>query len=296
MALNPTKLKPIEIVRIVNTTPLMAMLNDRQLRRHRDRAGFRISEDGGQTVNLFKYAAWLRSELMIRQSETPLTYEEKRNAARARNLALATAGRDIGELPDVVDAERKKKCEKDFRLFCETYFPETFTLTWSPDHLKAINRIETAVLRGGLFALAMPRGSGKSSLTEVAAIWSMLYGHREFIVLIGATESAALELLDSLMTELEVNEHLAEDYPEVCFPIQQLDGIANRCAGQLYHGERTRITWTSNEIVLPTISGSKASGIVVRVAGHVHPQILMCEHLRQLPEGAQLLEFHNLLE
>ena len=267
MALNPTKLKPIEIVRIVNTTPLMAVLNDRQLRRHRDRAGFRISEDGGQTVNLFKYAAWLRSELIIRQSETPLTYEEKRNAARARNLALATAGRDIGELPDVEDVERKKKCEKDFRLFCETYFPETFTLTWSPDHLKAINRIETAVLRGGLFALAMPRGSGKSSLTEVAAIWSMLYGHREFIVLIGATESAALELLDSLMTELEVNEHLAADFPEVCFPIQQLDGIANRCAGQLYHGERTRITWTSNEIVLPTISGSKASGIVVRVAG-----------------------------
>ena len=220
MSLNPTKLKPIEIVRIMNTTPLMAVLNDRQLRRHRDRAGFRISEDGGQTVNLFKYAAWLRSELMMRQSETPLTYEEKKNAARARNLALATAGRDIGELPDIVDPERKKRCERDFRAFCETYFPETFTLTWSPDHLKAINRIETAVLRGGLFALAMPRGSGKSSLTEVAAIWSMLYGHREFIVLIGATESAALELLDSLMTELEVNEHLAADFPEVTYPIQ----------------------------------------------------------------------------
>lgn len=83
MALNPTKLKPIEIVRIVNTTPLMAVLNDRQLRRHRDRAGFRISEDGGQTVNLFKYAAWLRSELMIRQSETPLTYKDiKKNGTR----------------------------------------------------------------------------------------------------------------------------------------------------------------------------------------------------------------------
>ncbi len=267
MALNPTKLKPIEIVRIVNTTPLMAVLNDRQLRRHRDRAGFRISEDGGQTVNLFKYAAWLRSELMLRQSMTPLTYEEKRNAARARNLALATAGRDIGELPEVVNPERKKRCRTNFRMFCEEYFPETFSLEWSPDHLKAIHKIETAVLKGGLFALAMPRGSGKSSLTEVAAIWAMLYGHREFIMLIGATESAALELLDSLMTEFEINEHLAADFPEVCYPIQQLDGIANRCAGQLYHGERTRITWTSNEIVLPTIKGSAASGIVVRVAG-----------------------------
>ena len=267
MPMNPTKLKPIEIVRIVNTTPLMAVLNDRQLRRHRDRAGFRISEDGGQTVNLFKYAAWLRSELMLRQSMTPLTYEEKKNAARNRNLALAMAGRDIGELPEVVNPERKKRCRTNFRMFCEEYFPETFSLEWSPDHLKAIHKIETAVLKGGLFALAMPRGSGKSSLTEVAAIWAMLYGHREFIMLIGATESAALELLDSLMTEFEINEHLAADFPEVCFPIQQLDGIANRCAGQLYHGERTRITWTSNEIVLPTIKGSAASGIVVRVAG-----------------------------
>lgn len=267
MPLNPTKLKPIEIVRIVNTTPLMAVLNDRQLRRHRDRAGFRISDDGGQTVNLFKYAAWLRSELMVRQSMTPLTYEEKKNAARNRNLALAMAGRDIGELPDVVNPERKKRCRTNFRMFCEEYFPETFSLEWSPDHLKAIHKIETAVLKGGLFALAMPRGSGKSSLTEVAAIWAMLYGHREFIMLIGATESAALELLDSLMTELEVNEHLAADFPETIYPIQQLDGIANRCAGQLYHGERTRITWTSNEIVLPTIKGSAASGIVVRVAG-----------------------------
>ena len=267
MPMNPTKLKPIEIVRIVNTTPLMAVLNDRQLRRHRDRAGFRISDDGGQTVNLFKYAAWLRSELMLRQSMTPLTYEEKKNAARNRNLALAMAGRDIGELPDVVNPERKKRCRTNFRMFCEEYFPETFSLEWSPDHLKAIHKIETAVLKGGLFALAMPRGSGKSSLTEVAAIWAMLYGHREFIMLIGATESAALELLDSLMTEFEINEHLAADFPEVCYPIQQLDGIANRCAGQLYHGERTRITWTSNEIVLPTIKGSAASGIVVRVAG-----------------------------
>ena len=265
--LNPTKLKPIEIVRIVNTTPLMAVLNDRQLRRHRDRAGFRISEDGGSTVNLFKYAAWLRAELMLRQSEVSVTYEDKKNAARNRNLAMAMAGRDIGELPEVVDPERKKKCEKDFRAFCDSYFPEIFTLPWSPDHMKVIKKIEQAVLRGGLFAMAMSRGSGKSSLTEVAAIWAMLYGHREFVVLIGATESAALELLDSLMTELEVNERLAADFPEVCFPIQQLDGIANRCAGQLYHGERTRITWTSNEIVLPTIKGSKASGVVVRVAG-----------------------------
>ena len=267
MAMNPSKLKPIDIVRLVNSTQLQAVLNDRQLRRHRDRAGFRITDDGGQSLNLFKYAAWLREQLLVRETAPVQTYESKKAAVRNRNIALAIAGRDIGELPEVVDPERKKLAERSFRLFCESYFPETFRLGWSNDHLKAINKIETAVLRGGLFALAMPRGSGKSSLAEAACLWSMLYGHREFVMLIGATESAALETLESIKTELDVNELLGEDFPEVVFPIQSLDGIANRCAGQLYKGERTRIVWTSNEIVLPTIAGSKASGAVIRVSG-----------------------------
>ena len=95
----------------------------------------------------------------------------------------------------------------------------------------------------------------------------MLYGHREFVVLVGASESAALEMLDSIKTEFEVNEHIAADFPEVSYPIAKLEGIANRCAGQLYKGERTRITWTANEIVLPTIAGAASSGVIVRVAG-----------------------------
>ena len=266
-AMNPAKLKPIEVVRLVNSSPLGAVLNDRQLRRHRDRAGFRITDDGGETVNLYKYAAWLREELHIRQSAATQSYDDKKNAVRNRNIALALAGRDIGDLPEVSDPALKAECRTNFRRFCEAYFPESFRLAWSEDHLKVIDRIETAVLQGGLFALAMPRGSGKSTLTECAALWSMLYGHREFVMLIGSTEAAALEMLDSIKTELEINSQLSADFPEVCFPIAALDGIANRCAGQLYKGERTRITWTSNEIVLPTIKGSCASGIIVRVAG-----------------------------
>ena len=267
MAMNPSRLKPIEIVRLVNSTPLRDVLNDRRLWRHRERAGFRITDDDGSTVNLFKYAAWLREQLHIRQSEVNQTYEEKKNAVRNRNIALALAGRDIGELPEVENPELKEQCRTNFKLFCESYSPANFSLEWSADHLKVIAKIETAVLHGGLFAMAMPRGSGKSTMTECAALWSMLYGHREFVFLVGATEAAALEMLDSIKTELETNEHLLADFPEVSFPIAALDGIANRCAGQLYKGERTRITWTSNEIVLPTIADSPASGVIVRVAG-----------------------------
>ena len=269
MPINPSNMRVVDVARLLNSTSFGFVLAQARLYREFNRVGFRIgSSENPRNINLLKYIAW-----MFDRKHTPeetsgaRSYEERRNAERDRQAEQSLAGRDIGQLPEVVNPDRKAACERNFQLFCESYFPETYSLAWSPDHLKVIEKIETAVLRGGLFALALPRGSGKTTITESAALWSMLYGHREFVVLIGATESAALELLDSLKTELEVNERLAEDFPEVCYPVAQLEGIANRCAGQLYKGERTRITWTSNEIVLPTVEGSRASGIIVRVAG-----------------------------
>ena len=271
MPLTPTNMRVVDVARLLNSTSQGFVLAQARLYRQFNRVGFRIAAtENTRNINLIKYIAWLCDERHAPAEEfvsTARSYEERKEAERQRNAALSAAGRDIAPLPEVVNPERKKACERNFQLFCESYFPETYSLGWSPDHIKAIEKIETAVLTGGLFALAMPRGSGKSTLAETAAIWSMLYGHREFVTLIGATESAALEMLDSIKTELEVNENLAADFPEVCYPIEQLDGIANRCAGQHCNGERTRITWTSNEIVLPTIKDSKASGIIVRVAG-----------------------------
>ena len=262
-------MRVVDVARLLNSTSQGFVLAQARLYRDFNRVGFRIAAaENTRNINLLKYIAWAYDERHTPREVTgPRSYEDRRNAERARQAEQSLAGRDIGDLPAEVNPERKKECERNFQLFCESYFPETYSLEWSPDHLKVIEKIETAVLRGGLFALAMPRGSGKSTLAETAAIWSMVYGHREFVTLIGATESAALEMLDSIKTELEVNENLAADFPEVCYPIEQLEGIANRCAGQLYHGERTRIIWTSNEIVLPTIKDSKASGIIVRVAG-----------------------------
>lgn len=194
-------------------------------------------------------------------------YEARKERARSAQAEMSREGRDIGTLPEVVDPERKAAAEHDFRLFCESYFPATFELDWSPDHEKAIGKIEESVLRGGLFALAMPRGSGKTTLAECGCLWAMLYGHREFVALIGSDEGHALDMLDSLKVELESNPQLLADFPEACYPIHCLEGISHRCRGQLHLGERTHIGWTAREIVLPTIPDSPASGAIVRVAG-----------------------------
>jgi len=65
----------------------------------------------------------------------------------------------------------------------------------------------------------MARGSGKTSLVECACIWAVLYGHRDFGCLIGSDESHAMDMLDSIKMELDANELLAADFPEVIYPI-----------------------------------------------------------------------------
>ncbi|MBR0056906.1 MAG: hypothetical protein IJP66_06205, partial [Kiritimatiellae bacterium] len=268
MTVNVKKMKPVELVRFLNSTELGTVISAAMVYRHFAEAGYRIaSTEDSRSLSFYRYAAWLIDKRNNMPPSAPGGYEAHRESAAQRQADLSLAGRDIGELPGVADPERKEACRFDFRKFCETYFPEVYSLEWSDDHLRAIEKLQKAVLEGGLFALAMARGSGKSSLTETAAIWAMAYGHREFIVVIGASEGAALEMLDSIKTELEVNEHLAEDFPEMVYPIARLEGIANRCAGQLYRGERTRIGWTASEIVLPTIAGAASSGAIVRVAG-----------------------------
>ncbi|MCA9173075.1 MAG: phage terminase large subunit family protein [Planctomycetales bacterium] len=266
MANDPRKLRPSELCRLLNSTPLGEVINERQLHRHRTRAGLRIGD--GRHVDLLRYVAWLIEIRHAPRAEPDGDpYEKVKERARARNAALAIAGRDIGELPAVANAERKAHAASDFRFFCESYFPLTFHLPWSPDHLKVIGKIEQAVLRGGLFAMAMPRGSGKTTICECACIWAVLNGHRDFVCLIGSDEGHAMDMLDSIKMELDGNDLLLEDFPEVVFPIQCLDGIANRCKGQLYQGERTHIGWTAREVVLPTMPGSVASGAIIKVAG-----------------------------
>lgn len=194
-------------------------------------------------------------------------YEEHKENQRERQAEQSRAGRDIGKLPAVAKPKRKAKCARNYRLFCETYYPGSFTKKWSPDHLKAIAKIESAVMVGGLFALAMPRGSGKTTLAEAACVWAILYGHHRFIALIASAAGCSVELLESIKVELETNELLLEDFPEAVYPIHKLERIHNRANGQLYLGKPTRITWTSDAIVFPTIPGSLASGAVIRAEG-----------------------------
>lgn len=194
-------------------------------------------------------------------------YEKKKEAARRRSAAMSAAGRDIGPLPPVADHARKREALFSFRAYCESYFPHRFALAWSDDHLTAIRRIETAVLDEGRFALAMPRGSGKSTLCETAVMWASSIGRHEFVVLIGSCADAAEAMLANIKAEFTNNALLLEDWPEICFPLRSLEGQSRRCVGQLCCGAPTLSKWDDDRIVLPNIAGSRGASAMIRVAG-----------------------------
>ena len=156
-----------------------------------------------------------------------------------------------------------------------------FNLTWSNDHLKIMEKIDRAVRGGGLFAFAMPRGSGKTTLARVAGLWAVVFGFRSYVCLIGSAEDQAKGLLESIRRDLLTNDLLLEDFPEVVYPIRRLENNARKQIGQLCCGEPTYITWSADRLVLPTLRGdqlpmslrregyeeSPSAGAVITVAG-----------------------------
>ena len=263
-------LKPVELTQYLNSfEDLGTVMGVDTASRNMKRAGYRIiGNQEKKTINGYRYAAWLFDELQARKNKVtvPRTYEDIKEAARKRAAEASQSGRDIGKIPLVKNPERREKCRNNLKLFLETYFPETFKLKWSQDHIDIMKEIERGIIHGGFQAESAPRGTGKTSILERAGIFATFYGHRNFMVIIGASDDAASDILNEIKTEIEFNELLAEDFPEICFPIKALNGINNRASGQLCCGERTLIKW-SEEIVLPTIRGSIASGAIIKTVG-----------------------------
>ena len=194
-------------------------------------------------------------------------YARHRDKMRTRARQEKITAADIGAIPDVVDHARKDRGKHDLRFFCETYRPEAFTLAWSQDHLDVLDLMQETVIEGGLFSVAMPRGSGKTTLAVTAAIWSLLYGHARWVCLVGSTAEKSKSLLKAIKTELRYNVILHDDFPEVCHAVVALNGRAASANGQTVNGVSTAIEWMADTLCFPTIEGSVCSGSVVTSCG-----------------------------
>lgn len=180
-------------------------------------------------------------------------YEKYKAEQSARMRASSAKGREIGGVPDIANVKRRAKCRGNLKLFCETYNPNDFRMKWSPDHLRVISRIEEAATLGALFAFAMPRGSGKTTICRMAALWALSYGHCRYAFIIGATAGKAEDSLSAIKSHCRFLPAFTADFPEISWPAISLGGIANRANGQTCGGESTLIEWAKDQIIFPTV-------------------------------------------
>ncbi|MDR1922813.1 MAG: phage terminase large subunit family protein [Planctomycetaceae bacterium] len=134
--------------------------------------------------------------------------------------------------------------------------------------MEVIKKVETILIQGGgKLALAMPRGSGKTTMIETAAIWALLYGHCRFILVIGATKTEAKKIIKNVKDAIIGTKALLEDFPEAIYPFKKLNGSALLARGQLYLGELTNIAWQPESITFANIYGSLANGATISAVG-----------------------------
>jgi hypothetical protein len=158
-------------------------------------------------------------------------------------------------LPEVRDVGRRVSTSGNLLAFFTAYFPAVFTWPFSADHLRVIERMQECIESGGLFAFAMPRGSGKTTMARLAGLWAVLTGRSEFVVFIGGTQPRSDDLVDSIRRVILADDlkDLHDDYPEAFFPLRALENSARKQQGQRIGGNQTHCHWGTDKLVFPTI-------------------------------------------
>jgi len=180
-------------------------------------------------------------------------YDAQRARAARRGTEISAKGRDIAPLPPVVNPDRRAECRDSLKRFCEVYNPRAFYLTWGKTHLRVIERIEESVSHRALFAVAMDRGAGKTTICRHAVLWAVSYALVRYVFLIGATQPKAEDSLASIKSWMRFLPAYVEDFPEIAYPIGRLGNIAHRAHGQTYDGQETLIEWSKARVVLPYV-------------------------------------------
>ena len=97
MTINSKKMKPVELVRLLNSTELGTVMTPAKLYRDFTAAGYRVaSAEDSRCLSFYRYVAWIvdRHNAPVEQ-RAARGYAAHREAAAQRQADLSLAGRDI---------------------------------------------------------------------------------------------------------------------------------------------------------------------------------------------------------
>lgn len=179
--------------------------------------------------------------------------ERQNEASQKWRRETSLSGREIGPLPQKINWERRLRCKTSLKEFCETYLKPVFYLGWSNDQLRCVDKIERVFLDGGQFAIAMPRGGGKTAMVRAGTLWGTAFAYRNFPFLVGSSAEKSTQTLDFIRTYWYMNPLLLEDFPEIAYPIKKLQNRWHLAKGQIFNGFPTHIEWGGESIMYPSL-------------------------------------------
>lgn len=119
-------------------------------------------------------------------------------------------------VPDIAPAayRRRRNLESRPPAWLRHYWPDMYPLPFGPAHLAIIAEAQQAVRSGGMYAVAMGRGRGKTACLRGVAVWAVVTGLCRFPLLVAKTDKQASDLLDGVYKMLS-SDLFAADYPEI---------------------------------------------------------------------------------
>jgi hypothetical protein len=184
-------------------------------------------------------------------ADVSTTYDRHRTAMRMKSREASKADQELGTIPKPKDPKRRAAALEDFGEFLNVYFrgeDRRFYAPFSMDHKQVIASAQHTVLTSDPMVAGMPRGSGKTSILELAPVWAILKCRWFFCPIIAATKGHSANILSSVKSVFTSPGPFADDFPDFCVPITAIEGEPRRCTGQRFHGDRTGIEWAMDHI------------------------------------------------
>lgn len=186
-------------------------------------------------------------------------YGVARSAAE-RKSAIISRRNDIGPLPAPVDQKRRARCAQSLVAFGVEYCGALLDHPPSARLRAYAETIEAAINGAGQIHVRMARGAGKTTFVKIALAWGLATGRLHYAVVFCASAELAAAIVSDVWDLFEFSEQLAEDWPEVCYPIRKAEGLPQRFAAQNIAGLRTQMRKSAREIRLPTVASADSSG------------------------------------
>lgn len=160
--------------------------------------------------------------------------------------------------PSAATCRSRAKLEKVLERWLRFFLPASFPSPFSDDHRKVIKKIERCLNQGGLFADAMPRGHGKTTICKGAVLYGLCTGLSSYAISIGATADLAQGMVDFVRQQIMENDLLHEYYPHITTYARATGGKAISALYQLRaDGKSSGLRWSKDTLVLPEVLNAK---------------------------------------